>query len=124
MSAEKSMPKVQILRNAENANLADLLPKPTALEGSAPSDATDNAITLQASRVDIGFWACSPGVFTTSRQGVNEVILVLEGSGTLVSDLGHRVEHRAGDMVLIPNGWSGAWEIHEKFKKQYITMAV
>lgn len=36
MSAEKSLPQVQILRNAENANLADLLPKPTALEGSTP----------------------------------------------------------------------------------------
>ena len=124
MSAEKSMPQVQILRNVENVNLADLVLKPNALEGSTPSDATDNAITLQASMVDIGFWACSPGVFTTSRRGVNEVILVLEGSGTLVSEHGHRVDHKTGDMVLIPNGWSGTWEIHEEFKKQYITMAV
>ena len=124
MSAENTMPQVRVLRNVENASLAELVLKPTALDGTTPSDATDNAITLDASKVDIGFWACSPGTFKTARQGVNEVILVLEGSGTLVSDAGERVGHQAGDVVLIPNGWSGSWEIHEQFKKQYITMAV
>jgi hypothetical protein len=65
-----------------------------------------------------------PGSFKTARQGVNEVILVLEGRGTLVSDAGERVDHEAGDMVLIPNGWSGVWEIHEHFRKQYVSIAV
>ncbi|WP_434058848.1 cupin domain-containing protein [Escherichia coli] len=41
----------------------------------------------------------------------------------MVSDTGERVDHKAGDMVLIPNGWSGTWEIHEHFKKQYITIS-
>lgn len=125
MSAESLvMPRVLVLRNAEHASLAELVLKPTAVEGTTPSDATDNVISLDASKVDIGFWACSPGIFTTARQGVNEVILVLEGSGTLVSDLGERIDHAVGDVVLIPDGWSGTWEIHEQFKKQYITVAV
>jgi len=34
-----------------------------------------------------------------------------------------RVDHQAGDLVLIPNGWSGVWEIHGHFKKQYVTIA-
>ncbi len=125
MSAETStMPQVQILSSVGTAQLADLVLKPTALNGTTPSDATDNAITLNAGTVDIGFWACSPGTFKTARNGVNEVILVLEGSGTLVADTGERVDHAVGDMVLIPNGWSGVWEIHEQFKKQYITLSV
>ncbi|MFJ2617956.1 cupin domain-containing protein [Glutamicibacter sp. NPDC087344] len=125
MSAETStMPQVQILSSVGTALLADLVLKPTALNGTTPSDATDNAITLNAGTVDIGFWACSPGTFKTARNGVNEVILVLEGSGTLVADTGERVDHAVGDMVLIPNGWSGVWEIHEQFKKQYITLSV
>jgi uncharacterized protein len=52
------------------------------------------------------------------------VILVLEGRGTLISDTGERVAHKADDLVLIPNGWSGVWEIHEHFRKQYISISV
>ncbi|WP_323959758.1 cupin domain-containing protein [Arthrobacter sp. JZ12] len=117
-------PQVKVLRSVDNLSLADLVLKPTAIDGTEPADATDNALTVKGSSVDIGFWACSPGSFKTARDGVNEVILVLEGRGTLVSDTGERVDHMAGDMVLIPNGWSGVWEIHEDFKKQYISIAV
>ncbi len=108
----------------ETLSFADLVPKPTAIDGTQPKDAAVSVLTLNASSVDLGFWECSPGSFTTARQGVNEVIFVLEGKGTLVSDAGERLDHKAGDMVLIPNGWSGVWEIHEHFKKQYITVAV
>lgn len=124
MSAPKlAMPRVQVLRNVENASLAELLPKPTATDGTTPSDATDNLLSLNAHKVDIGFWACTPGAFKTARDGVNEVILVLEGTGTLISDEGDRADHKVGDVVLIPNGWSGLWQIHEKFKKHYVTMS-
>jgi uncharacterized cupin superfamily protein len=116
--------EAQILRSLDTLSFSELVEKPTAVIGSEPKDATDNALTINASLVDLGFWECSPGSFKTSRDGVNEVILVLEGKGTLVSDTGQRLDHKAGDMVLIPNGWSGVWEIHEHFKKQYITMSV
>ena len=119
MSAE-----AQILRSLSTLSFPDLVEKATAVNGSKPKDATDNALTINASLVDLGFWECSPGSFKTARNGVNEVIFVLEGKGTLVSDTGERVDHKAGDIVLIPNGWSGVWEIHEHFKKQYVSMSV
>jgi uncharacterized cupin superfamily protein len=116
--------QVQVLRSVDSLSFADLVLKPTGINGTEPKDATDSAFTVQASKVDLGFWECSPGSFKTARNGVNEVILVLEGKATLISDNGERVDHTAGDMVLIPNGWSGVWEIHEHFKKQYITITV
>ena len=117
-------PQPEVLRSIQSLSFPDPVSKPTAADGTDPRDATDSVSTLNASQVDLGFWECSPGSFKTSRQGVNEVILVLEGRGTLVSETGERLDHRTGDMVLIPNGWSGKWEIHEHFKKQYITMSV
>ncbi|MGQ3383164.1 cupin domain-containing protein [Glutamicibacter sp. TV12E] len=117
-------PQAQVLHNAKNASLADLVPKPTAVNGTTPADATDQLASLQASAVDIGFWTCSAGEFATARHGVNELILVLEGSGTLISEAGERTDHVAGDVVLIPDGWSGTWQIHEQFTKQYITVAI
>jgi uncharacterized cupin superfamily protein len=116
--------EAKVLRSLGTLSFPDLVVKTTALNGTVPKDATDNALTLQASNVDLGFWECSPGSFRTARDGVDEVILVLEGKGALVSDSGDRVHHEAGDMVLIPNGWSGVWEIHEHFKKQYISISV
>ena len=118
-----SNPQVKVLRSVDRLSFADLLPKPTAINGTEPKDATDSAFSAKASSVDVGFWECSPGSFRTARDGVNEVILVLEGNASLVSDTGERVDHKAGDMVLIPNGWSGVWEIHEQFKKQYISIS-
>jgi uncharacterized cupin superfamily protein len=118
-----SNPQVKVLRSVDTLSFADLVLKPTAINGTGPKDATDSTFTVKASNVDVGFWECSPGSFTTARAGVNEVILVLEGKATLVSDAGERVDHKAGDMVLIPDGWSGVWEIHEHFKKQYITIS-
>lgn len=116
-------PQVKVLRSLDTLSFAELAPKPTAINGTEPKDATDSTFGAAASRVDLGFWQCSPGSFKTARSGVNEVILVLEGKATLVSDGGDRVDHQAGDMVLIPDGWSGVWEIHEHFKKQYITIS-
>lgn len=116
--------EAQVLRSVDALSFTELVGKATALNGTEPKDATDNVLTLQASRVDLGFWECSPGSFRTARDGVNEVILVLQGKGTLISDSGERVNHQAGDMVLIPNGWSGIWEIHEHFKKQFISISV
>ena len=118
-----SNPQVKVLHSVDSLAFADLVLKPTAINGTEPKDATDSTFTAKASNVDIGFWECSPGSFKTARDGANEVILVLEGKATLVSDTGERVDHKVGDMVLIPNGWSGVWEIHEHFKKQYITIS-
>lgn len=119
---QMSIPQIRVLRSLDSLPFAELVLKPTAINGTVPKDATDNALTIKASGVDIGFWECSPGTFKTARKGVNEVILVLEGKATLVSATGERVDHKTGDMLLIPDGWSGVWEIHEHFRKQYITI--
>ena len=111
--------QARVLRSLDTLSFGELVLKPTAVGDTAPKDATDSAFTATASTVDLGFWEC----FTTARHGVNEVILVLEGKATLVSDTGERLDHEAGDMVLIPNGWSGVWEIHEHFRKQYISIS-
>lgn len=33
---------------------------------------------------------------------------------------GEPVTLKAGDTILIPRGWSGAWEIHETLRKLYV----
>ena len=113
-----------VLRSIDALTFPELVAKATAVNGTSPADASDNAFSVAASNVDLGFWECSPGSFATSRIGVNEVVLILEGSGTLVSESGDRVDHKVGDLVLIPDGWKGVWEIHEQFRKYYATIAV
>lgn len=118
------MAQARILRSLEALEFPPLVAKPTAIEGTSPCDATDEVLSIPASNVDLGFWECSPGSFRTAREDVNEVVLILEGSGTLVADDGTRLDHRAGDLVLIPNGWSGIWEVHEHLRKYYSVYSV
>jgi uncharacterized protein len=52
--------KAEVLRSLETLTFANLLPKPTAINGSEPKDATDNALELKASNVSLGFGNALP----------------------------------------------------------------
>lgn len=116
--------RARILNSLDSLEFAPLVLKSNAIDGTEPLDAIFSSFVSAASNVDLGFWECSPGRFRTSRDGVHEVVLILEGSATLIGDDGERLEHAKGDLVLLPNGWSGVWEIHEHFKKLYLTITL
>lgn len=118
------MSQARLLNSLNSLEFPPLAVKPTAVDDTSPSDASVGSLNIAASNADLGFWQCSPGSFKTARDGVNEVVLILEGRGTLISDSGERLDHQAGDLVLIPNGWSGVWEIHEHLKKYYAVYTV
>ncbi|GAT88382.1 hypothetical protein CVCC1112_3041 [Paenarthrobacter nicotinovorans] len=42
----------------------------------------------------------------------------------MVSDDGHASSHSAGDVVVIPDGFSGEWHIEETLRKVYVSVSV
>jgi uncharacterized protein len=64
-----------------------------------------------------GVWECSPGTFTTQKKGVFETSQVISGRATVTSDEGTVQEISAGSMVVLPDGWSGTWQVHETIRK-------
>lgn len=117
------METVLICKGAGDLSLGVKLAKPTTTAGS-PCDVTREVWEKADSRVRAGIWECTPGVFRTSREGADEIVYILSGSGVLVSDEGHASSHSAGDVVVIPDGFSGEWHIEETLRKVYVSVSV
>jgi hypothetical protein len=47
----------------------------------------------------------------------DEYVLVLEGSVVLTSSEGVRQEYQTGDQFLVPEGWTGTWEMPSRFRE-------
>lgn len=69
-----------------------------------------------------GVWECTPGSFTTVREGYDEVCQVLSGTGRLVSDDGEVADLGPGCTVVIPDGWRGVWHIDSTMRKTFVIL--
>jgi uncharacterized protein len=87
------------------------------LERAAALWSTDDA----ACRV--GYWECTVGEFTAVRSGEHEVCYIVSGRAVLESD-DHVITHIGpGSMLVLPDGWSGTWKVHERLEKMFVIVA-
>jgi uncharacterized protein len=95
-------------------------PKPTALQ-----DGQQEASTLLWASPDggtkIGVWECTPGRFTADRTQAGEYCHILSGRASVrnADGSGER-ELVAGDLLVLPQGWTGEWTIHEHVRKLFL----
>jgi uncharacterized cupin superfamily protein len=99
--------------------MGKFIPKPTRLT----ENQEEALIPLWASAdsgVKIGIWECSPGRFTADRSTTAEYCQIISGSApvTNLSD-GSSRDIKAGDLLVLPLGWTGEWVIHEHMRKLY-----
>ncbi|WP_019995436.1 cupin domain-containing protein [Aureimonas ureilytica] len=80
-----------------------------AVETLAP-DATGN----------LGVWECQPGGWPVVNRPDTEFTYILSGRARLTDDTtGAVVEIGGGDLVILPPGWSGRWDVLETVRKVY-----
>lgn len=94
-------------------------PKPTAITGD-PVEASTTVWESPDGRTSVGVWECSTGSFTARRDGFTEICQLLTGSVTIDTDGGDSVTLHAGDTLVMPEGWSGVWHVHEPVRKTYV----
>ena len=97
--------------------------KPTTL---TPGQ-TEASVTLWASAdgaTKIGVWECTPGQFTADRTAAGEYCHILSGratvrnaDGSISRDIG------PGDLLVLPQGWTGEWVIHAHMRKLFVISA-
>ena len=90
----------------------------------AGADRGDPQIALQElapdARGDLGIWECPPGGWPVINRATTEFTYILSGRAILQDDSsGEVVEIAAGDLVILPPGWSGRWDILEPVRKIY-----
>ena len=82
---------------------------------------TSGRILHDADGVQVGVWACTPGSWELVERPDTESIRMLAGRARLTNAAnGSSVELAAGDVLVLPTGWSGRWEILEDVRKLYV----
>ncbi|MER6523779.1 cupin domain-containing protein [Streptomyces sp. NPDC001508] len=68
-----------------------------------------------------GVWECRPGGWPVVDRPDTEVCYVLSGTAAITDDATGTVHQlTAGDLLVLPVGWSGRWDVTETLRKVYV----
>jgi uncharacterized cupin superfamily protein len=70
--------------------------------------------------VTVGAWHCTAGGFSVTDLPDTEVWYVLAGEGKLVDADGKEHYWGSGDLVVLPKGWSGRWDVIRPIHKVFV----
>jgi hypothetical protein len=103
-----------------NTALGEFKDKPTTLtEGQ--KEAATMLWTSADGHCKIGIWECQPGHFTADRTAAGEYCHIIAGRASVTNaDGGGTREVEAGDLLVLPQGWTGEWVIHEHMRKLFV----
>lgn len=106
-----------------NVTLGAFADKPTTLT-PGQTEASNLLWTSVDERTSIGVWECTPGRFTADRSAAGEYCHILSGRATVSnSDGSVSRDIGPGDLLVLPQGWTGQWEIHEHMRKLFVISA-
>jgi len=109
-------PLVAVTRDELDAELEDWGPRIGADTGSPM---TSGRIFHEADGFQVGVWQCTPGGWSIENRADSETVRILAGRARLTSADGSSVELSAGDVLVLPKGWSGRWDVLETVRKFY-----
>lgn len=68
---------------------------------------------------NVGIWECQPGGWPVVDRPDTEVAFILSGTAILTEASGQATTVTAGDLVILPPGWTGRWDVTETTRKIY-----
>jgi uncharacterized cupin superfamily protein len=96
---------------------------PKDLASAQPVQRGINVFDSPDGKLSVGIWACTPMVTTMAPYSVDEFMLVLKGSTTILHEDGTRASFRAGEAFVIAKGTHCVWEQNEDIVKYYAILA-
>jgi uncharacterized cupin superfamily protein len=105
------------VRDALAVELPAFTPRPSVIAGTPTESAQ---VLYQDEHLEVGIWECTPGTFPGARVGYNELMVFVQGSGTITPDGGDPVEIGPGTVYPTLDGWSSTWEVRETVRKVYV----
>ena len=110
------------IADANSTVLPPAVLKPTSRDGQ--QETSLELWTAPDGLCETGVWECSPGTFTATRDGYDEVAIILSGRATVVDAEGQSTELTPGSVFVTPAGWTGTWTLHETMRKSYVIRQV
>lgn len=69
---------------------------------------------------NLGVWECEPGGWPVINRADTEFTYILSGVALLTDKASGRVvEVTGGDLIILPPGWSGRWDVIKTVRKVY-----
>jgi uncharacterized cupin superfamily protein len=107
---------------------ADVLTGP--LEDWGPREGADTGEPRMSGRVlygaegpvEVGVWACTPGGWAITDRADTETVQILSGRARLTDAGGRSADLGPGDVLVLPQGWSGRWDVLEPVRKLYVVV--
>lgn len=81
---------------------------------------TAGRVFYEGNGVQVGLWECTPGGWSIENRPDHETVQILSGRARLTNADGSSVELSAGDVLTLPKGWSGRWDILETVRKLFV----
>lgn len=67
----------------------------------------------------VGIWECQPGGWPVVDRPDTEIAYILSGVADITDSDGIVRTISGGDMLILPPGWSGRWDVKETVRKFY-----
>jgi len=68
----------------------------------------------------LGVWECQPGGWPVVNRPDTEFTYIISGLARLSDDAtGEVIEVTSGDLIILPAGWSGRWDVLKTVRKVY-----
>lgn len=80
---------------------------------------TSGRILYEADGFQVGVWQCTPGGWAIDNRPDSETVHLLAGCARLTDADGTSTVLSAGDVLVLPKGWSGRWDVLETVRKFY-----
>ena len=77
------------------------------------------SFSAQHGALSSGVWEATAGAFRSNCAGYVEFCHILEGSCRVVDPDGSGHHFSAGDSFVLPEGFTGHWEVDERVKKVF-----
>jgi uncharacterized cupin superfamily protein len=111
---------VQLVSNAQaelDEPLEDWGPR-TGADSGEP--VTSGRVFYEGNGIQVGVWECTPGGWAIEDRPDHETVQILAGRATLTNADGSSVVVTAGDVLTLPKGWTGRWDIEETVRKLFV----
>ena len=87
-----------------------------------PTDASRPFVKgIQSGQASCGSWGCTEGGWLSPKPRTStEWFYVLAGRGSVQTPDGREFSFGPGDLVVLPRGWSGRWDVQERIHKIWV----